>query len=177
MSKPGKPPPEDNQYLKRNNQELLERVEALEQELKSLRNKLRLAKNPDPIERVSFRRIQQLAESASLSITRVGRKIQVSLGEAKKRLFTSLRKAWEFLSQDDWLLEDLFPPPPPPKTKGKKQPKPCKNCGQLIYWKWDGKPVPFNADNHERHYCQEYYQRRRSFHDRIKTGGEALTPF
>lgn len=177
MSKPGKPPPKDNQCLERENQELLKRVEELEEELTRLRDRLRRAKDPRPVDRISFRRLRQLAESTCLRVTRVGRKIQVSLGETAKRLFKSLKEAWEFLSQDDWSLGELFPPPPPPKTKSKPRNKPCKNCGQLIYWKWDGKPTPFNADNHERHYCQEHYQRRRSFHDRIKTGGEALTPF
>lgn len=126
---------------------LREQVEALTQENNHLKKRLRNAKDPTPIERVSFRRLVELARQACLTLTRQKQKIIVSLGQLQRK-FKSLKDAWEFLSQEEWLLEDLFPPKPKPKSK-----KFCCFCHEPITWAngaagW----LPFGLDG-IRHRC------------------------
>ncbi|WP_013322675.1 hypothetical protein [Gloeothece verrucosa] len=131
-------------------QQELERLrrdnERLGEEVAHLRKRLRNAKDPSPIERVSFKRLLELARQACLGLKRSGGKVLVTLGNLQRK-FKNLREAWEFLNQEEWLLEELFPPTPKPK-------KFCRFCHEPITWAngaagW----LPFGLDG-IRHRCK-----------------------
>jgi CRISPR/Cas system CMR-associated protein Cmr5 small subunit len=121
--------------------------ESLTQEVNHLKKRLRNAKDPTPIERVSMRRLVEVARQACLDLKRSGRKVLVTLGSLQRK-FNNLREAWEFLDQEEWLLEELFPPKPP------KPKKFCRFCHSPIVWGngaagW----LPFGLDG-IRHRCR-----------------------
>lgn len=133
--------------------------EQLKKRLGKAKEKIRNAKDINPVQRVSLRRVRLLAEEACLTVKRVKSKIEVSLGEAKKRLFKNLREAWEFLSQEEWLLEELFPPPPPPEPPKPERTTVCKYCSSLIYWIFDGYSTAYDVGTQNRHRCDAYPRR------------------
>lgn len=95
-------------------QRLKEQIERLEAENKQLKDKLARAKDPTPVERPSIERCKRIAADACMSIERTDRGWRFRMGgEVCKRVFTRLRDLWEFLLQDEWLIEDLggFHPP------------------------------------------------------------------
>jgi hypothetical protein len=123
------------------------------------------AKDPDPVKRVSLRRLQKMAKQAFIEIKKIDGKIHACMSDLKRK-FKNLREAWEFFIQEDWALHDLFPdlpghtpPEPPTRTNPKKQAE-CKFCGKAIEWVknlFSGKFQPFEPSG-GRHICAEYYQ-------------------
>lgn len=116
--------------------EELERLQAENEQLKAeaaeLRKALRNAKDPDPVQRLSFKRVAALAETACMTLGRWKNGFLLTLGHLK-RFFKSLPEIWELLNQDDWFLSDIFPegsddiPAAKPRFKfrqGAAQPKP-----------------------------------------------------
>jgi hypothetical protein len=135
-------------------------IESLRAENSSLRRKLTEARNPDPIDRPSLKRVKKLVSNACCGIDRVKNKWRVWMGK-KERFFKRLRDVWEFFLREDWALSDLFPPPKP-----KPAPKPversrCKYCESPILWiaGWMGKMLPHDEPG-KRHRCAEYYRER-----------------
>lgn len=88
------------------------------------RTALRRAKNPQPVERPSVKRMLSIVSGAFMSLrqvfegfklTRDGSMVpkpcgwELSMGSLKRR-FRSLKDIWELLTQEDWFLSDIFPP-------------------------------------------------------------------
>lgn len=100
-------------------------VERLAAENKRLAAVIRRAKDPSPVERCSFKRVMQLATDACMTLTRVAKGWILKLGN-KERHFRFLKLIWEILVEEEWLLEDLFPPQPssshPPKLPQRHRP-------------------------------------------------------
>lgn len=86
--------------------------ERLAAENKRLGAIIRRAKDPNPVERCSFKRVAQLAADACMTLTRVVGGWVLRLGK-KERRFRFLKEIWEILTEQEWLLEDLFPARPP----------------------------------------------------------------
>ena len=165
-------------YLEQRFEEVVEQSTRHYEMFCEVSKQLRNARDPAPLTRIKFGRMWAMARRSGFFAEKVGRKVRLTLMRTNlQKVFHNVMEAWQFVINEECDTDDFAPPPQPKPKKPKSKNKPCKNCGQLIYWKWDGKPLPFNADNHERHYCQEYYQRRQSFHDRIKQGGGVSVPF
>lgn len=87
---------------------LREQIERLEAENRELKNKLARAKDPTPVERPSIERCKRMAADACMSIERCDRGWRFRMGwQVCQRIFRRLRDLWEFLLQDEWLIEDL----------------------------------------------------------------------
>lgn len=89
------------------------------------RTALRRAKNPQPVERPSVKRILSIVNDAYMSLKQLfnGFKLvkgkgrvpkccgwELSMGNLKRRRFHSLKEIWELLTQEEWFLSDIFPP-------------------------------------------------------------------
>ena len=145
----------ESEKLRLENDRLRRIIEAHEKAIARLKETIRNAKDITPIKRISFSRVRRLARLACLELSRIGKKLVVSMGDVKRE-FRSLRDIWEFLSAEDWLLSDLFPQldPEPAKPKG----KPCKFCFNPIFWlpnQW-GKWFPHDIESGCRHRCEKF---------------------
>jgi hypothetical protein len=144
-------------------QKLIEENRVLTEENAILRRKLLEARDPEPIERPTVRRVRVLISMACCTLDRVKHLWRISMGN-KERFFKRLRDVWEFFLQEDWSLSDLFPPTAEKKQRSKPV---CKFCQAPIQWIKDfARYLPHNEDG-SRHRCQEYRHRNRE---------EPLTP-
>ena len=120
------------------NDELKSEIEKIKSENAQLakdkadaRTALRRAKNPEPVERPSVKRMLSIVAGAFMrlrqvftgfKLTRDGSRIpkpdgwELSMGDSKRR-FRSLKEIWQLLTQEDWFLGDIFPPVPAPKKR------------------------------------------------------------
>lgn len=80
-------------------------------ENQSLRRVVAEAKDPSPVQRASFKRVQALAANACLSLQRLRSGWLLKLGHLERR-FRSLGQIWQILIQEDWSLSDVFPREP-----------------------------------------------------------------
>jgi hypothetical protein len=139
-------------------------IEAQDKQIGSLTETIRNAKDITPIERTSFARVRRMARAACLELTRVGKLLVLSMGKVSRQ-FRSLKEIWEFLSQEDWHLSDLFPQIDPssplPQSSSPRSSRPCKYCGNLIYWLRSelGRWLPHNIGTSDRHRCLNLPQR------------------
>ena len=91
---------------------------------------LRRAKNPQPVERPSVKRMLSIVTDAFMCLRQVfkGSKLnkdgkslvpkpcgwELSMGNLKRK-FRFLKEIWDLLTQEYWFLTDIFPPVPAPK--------------------------------------------------------------
>ncbi len=108
---------------------LRKRIDQLEQENKSLRERLARAKNPDPIERPTETRVRRVADNAGIFVERFRSGWMLKFGH-RKRWFKKLKDIWLILTSEDWQLSELFPnkvtliPPIERKVKPRFRPRP-----------------------------------------------------
>jgi hypothetical protein len=133
-----------------NTEQLQQEIERLHQEILRLKQIIRNAKDTSPIEKVSFKRVWRLVSEACMELIKVkGNKWILKMGNLTRQ-FKSLREIWELLTQEDWVLSDIFKEPQS-QSKIKKQ-KLCKFCSQAIEWskntfnRWI--PLNLNGSNH-----------------------------
>ncbi len=129
-------------------------IEAYEKTIAHLKEIIRNAKDVSPVIKPSFSRVKRMAQMACLQLSRENSSYVLSMGDKCKRTFKKLRDIWEFLSQEEWALSDLFPQLDPEKA-AKPKGKPCKFCGVSILWlpnTW-GKWLPHNIEGGDRHRC------------------------
>lgn len=89
-------------------QRLKDRIDQLETENRQLRDKLARAKDPTPVERPSIERCAKMASDACMSIEKCESGWRFRMGwQVCQKVFRRLRDLWEFLLQDEWLIEDL----------------------------------------------------------------------
>jgi len=139
-------------------------IATLEEQLAHYKNLVRWAKDLSPVVKPSFARVKRMADEACLELTKEGKHFVISMGNKCRRVFRKLRDIWEFLSQDDWALSDLFPQLDPQKA-AKPKGKPCQFCQGLIFWlpnKW-GKWLPHNLEGGDRHRCEKLPQNKYEF--------------
>jgi len=94
----------ENERLRKQNEDLL-------QEVKAANNTIRRAKDINPVERPTFKRVVLLLIDACMTLRRVAGGWLLKLG-TKVRRFKRLKEIWELLMVDDWSLSDIFPPEP-----------------------------------------------------------------
>lgn len=106
----------DEELLKAENERLKAQNEELLKALAHTRTRLRRAKNPDPINRPSFKRVIALVQEACMTLTRLRSGWQLSMGRLKRK-FRFLRQIWDLLIEEDWFLGHIFPPTPSAPTR------------------------------------------------------------
>lgn len=94
------------------NERQKKRIAELEQEVRAANNTIRRAKDINPVERPSLKRVMKLVSDACMTLTRVGGRWILKLGHMT-RSFKRLGQLWELLIKDDWKLSEIFPPPEP----------------------------------------------------------------
>lgn len=113
-------------------EDLKAEVERLNRELAAAQAMIRRAKNIDPVQKPTFRRVLQLAREACLDIRRVAGGWELSMGDSLKRRFRFLKEIWVLLLQESWSLLDLFTPEP--KQQRKAKPRKPKRYPPLAPW-------------------------------------------
>jgi len=105
-----------------NHEEALRRIAELEAENERLLNELRKArivianaKDIDPIQRLSEKRVAKMAASACLELVRHKVKGWIIRMGNKSQWYDSLWDIWAILSGDDWKLSEIIPSIVPPK--------------------------------------------------------------
>lgn len=95
----------ENKRLKKENEDLI-------QEIRAANNTIRRAKDINPVERPSFKRVLKLVSDACMTLTRCGQWWVLKLGH-KVRSFKKLRELFELLIAQEWCLGEIFPPTQP----------------------------------------------------------------
>lgn len=83
--------------------------ERLRAELARANAIIRRAKDINPVQRPSWRRVIKLVEDACMSLERIRGGWLLRMGHLVRR-FGALKQIWEILIQEDWYLSDIFPP-------------------------------------------------------------------
>ena len=146
-------------------EEYEKKIKELEAQNAELKTRLNRAKDPEPKKRPGFGHVKQLAQNCCLGLARQLRKGKtigfiVRLGH-KTRIFKRLKDVWEFLTQENWDLEELFPKFNPNQPKPKK-PKTCKYCERPVRWQKEWLTAEHCFDfwlanpDGSPHKCQEY---------------------
>ena len=113
----------NTEELTAENERLKKEIEGLRQEVKAANNTIRRAKDINPVERPSSKRVLKLVSDACMTISRVASGWMLKLRD-KARRFKRLSQIWELLMVDDWVLSDLFPPPASPPFQPRTCPRP-----------------------------------------------------
>ena len=83
--------------------------ERLKKELAAAQNTITRAKDINPVQRPSWKRVLQLVRDACMELNRVRGGWELRLGSLKRR-FRFLKQIWEILTAVDWSLSEIFPP-------------------------------------------------------------------
>ena len=94
--------------LKRQNALLQQENEAVKKDLDHAKQIIRRAKDISPLMRISLKRVLRLAHDACMDVQRTVNGWILKMG-SKARKFRTLAHIWDLLSQDDFLLSDIFP--------------------------------------------------------------------
>ena len=94
--------------LKRKNARLKEENELVKKDLDSAKQIIRRAKDISPLMRISLKRVLRLAHDACMDVKRTVGGWVLKMG-SKARKFRRLADIWYLLSQDEFLLSDIFP--------------------------------------------------------------------
>lgn len=100
--------PKISQQLREEIIALQEENELLSKKLKEAKHIIRRAKDISPIMRVSLKRVMRLAQRVCMDVQRTVGGWILRMGD-KARKFRRLADIWDILSQDDWLLGEVFP--------------------------------------------------------------------
>ena len=95
--------------LKKQLAQLQQENEILKKDLAQAKQVIRRAKDISPLMRISLKRVLRLAKDACMDVRRTVGGWILKMGE-KARKFRRLADIWDILSQDNWYLEDIFPP-------------------------------------------------------------------
>ena len=94
--------------LKRENARLQEENELIRKDLNSAKEVIRRAKDISPLMRISLKRVLRLAHDACMDVKRTVGGWVLKMGD-RARKFRRLADIWYLLSQDEFLLSDIFP--------------------------------------------------------------------
>ena len=79
----------------------------LTDELTKANETIKKAKDPNPVQRPSKKRVTRLAGDACMSVARIARAWLLKMGNLERR-FRTLKDIWETLIADDWSLTEIF---------------------------------------------------------------------
>lgn len=94
--------------LKSKNAQLQQENEVVRKDLDHAKQIIRRAKDISPLMRISLKRVLRLAHDACMEVKRTVRGWILKMG-SKARKFRTLAQIWDLISQDDFLLSDIFP--------------------------------------------------------------------
>ena len=94
--------------LRRENARLREENENIQKDLDRAKQVIRRAKDISPVMRLSLKRVLRLAHHACMDVQRTVGGWILRMGD-KARKFRRLADIWDLISQDDFLLSDIFP--------------------------------------------------------------------
>ena len=94
--------------LKGENARLKEENKVVKKDLDSAKQIIRRAKDISPLIRISLKRVLRLAHDACMDVKRTVGGWVLKMGD-KARKFRRLADIWDLLSQDEFLLSDIFP--------------------------------------------------------------------
>lgn len=114
---------EEIEKLKADNEKLKAQLEIIKQELAEAKTQLRRAKNPNPFIKPSFKLVARLVWDCCMNIKKTAGGWLLTMGSSLQRKFKSLKQIWELLTQDDWVLSDIFTTPKPKKNAKPRLPK------------------------------------------------------
>lgn len=97
----------ETELLELENQQLRERIAQLELQLKEAYVSLKRARDPNQLDRPSFKRVSFLAREACMNLQRVRGGWELSIGHLKRK-FRRLLEIWKILTEEDWCLSDIF---------------------------------------------------------------------
>lgn len=96
-----------------------------QEEIARLNKTLRHAKDANPVQRPSLKRVMKLAIDACMEVSRVAGGWLLKFGKLTRR-FRNLHQIWLIFMADSWYLSDVFPPvkepQAPPPEKGPRLP-------------------------------------------------------
>lgn len=94
--------------LKRENAELKQENELIKKDLDIAKQIIRRARDISPLIRISLKRVLRLAHQACMEVQRTVGGWILKMG-SKARKFRRLADIWDLLSQDEFLLSEIFP--------------------------------------------------------------------
>jgi len=94
--------------LKSKNAQLQQENEVVRKDLDHAKQIIRRAKDISPLMRISLKRVLRLAHDACMDVQRTVNGWILKMG-SKARKFRTLAHIWDLISQDDFLLSDIFP--------------------------------------------------------------------
>ena len=94
--------------LKRENAELKQENELIKKDLDIAKQIIRRARDISPLMRISLKRVLRLAHQACMDVQRTVGGWILKMG-SKARKFRRLADIWDLLSQDEFLLSEIFP--------------------------------------------------------------------
>lgn len=80
-----------------------------QEEIARLNKALKQAKDANPVQRPSIKRVMRLVADACMEVQRVAGGWLLKFGKLTRR-FRKLREIWEIFTTDNWHLSDVFPP-------------------------------------------------------------------
>ena len=99
---------EENQLIDQRYRELEQKYVIVEDNLNRAKEIIRRAKDISPLMRISLKRVLRLAHDACMDVQRTIGGWILKMGN-KARKFRTLAHIWDLLSQDDFLLSEIFP--------------------------------------------------------------------
>ena len=94
--------------LRRENAQLRQENELIKKDLDQAKQIIRRARDISPIMRVSLKRVLRLAHDACMDVQRTAGGWILKMGGLARK-FRRLADIWDLLSQDDFLLNEIFP--------------------------------------------------------------------
>lgn len=79
----------------------------LTDELTKANKTIKRAKDPNPVQRPSKKRVSRLVSDACMTVARIARAWLLKMGNLERR-FRTLKDIWQILISDDWSLTEIF---------------------------------------------------------------------
>ena len=98
----------ENALLRQKQKELEQENELIKKDLEQAKQVIRRAKDISPLMRISLKRVLRLAHDACMDVQRTVGGWVLKMG-SKARKFRRLADIWYLLSQDEFLLSEIFP--------------------------------------------------------------------
>jgi len=102
---------DDIDQLKAENERLRAELENTQKELKAAYQTIRRARDANPVERPSAKRVLNLIANCCMSLEKTAKGWLLKMGHLTRK-FKRLREIWELLITEDWILSEIFTEPP-----------------------------------------------------------------
>lgn len=108
--------------LKTDLDQMRRQIAEYQEEIARLNKTLRHAKDANPVQRPSLKRVMRLAIDACMEVSRVAGGWLLKFGKLTRR-FRNLHQIWLIFMADSWYLSDVFPPQKEPQAPPPAQPR------------------------------------------------------